>query len=191
MLFRSVREPGNLEVRIGTPFSSAIADCGGYADEVNTLIMGGSMMGIALTRDDLPVVKGTNCIVAATAADLHPRTEEMPCIRCGNCSEVCPAILLPQQLHWHALAHDLQALGSLGLTDCIECGCCDYVCPSQIPLTQRFRVAKAELLEVTTAHEQATAARARYEARGLRLARLEQEQRTRLEEKRRAFKSKQ
>lgn len=186
-----VREPGNLEVRIGTPFSSAIADCGGYADEVNTLIMGGSMMGIALTRDDLPVVKGTNCIVAATAADLHPRTEEMPCIRCGNCSEVCPAILLPQQLHWHALAHDLQALGSLGLTDCIECGCCDYVCPSQIPLTQRFRVAKAELLEVTTAHEQATAARARYEARGLRLARLEQEQRTRLEEKRRAFKSKQ
>lgn len=184
-----VREPGNLEVRIGTQFSSLIADCGGYVDGVNALIMGGSMMGIALTRDDLPVVKGTNCIVAATATDLRPRTEEMPCIRCGNCSDVCPAVLLPQQLHWHALTHDLQALDSLGLMDCIECGCCDYVCPSQIPLTQRFRIAKAELLETITAHDQAAAARAHYEAREQRLARLEQEQRARLEEKRRALKA--
>lgn len=186
-----VREPGNLEVRLGTPLSNVIADCGGYVDAVQSLLMGGSMMGIALTRDDLPVVKGTNCIVAATAADLRPRAEEMPCIRCGNCSEVCPAILLPQQLHWHALAHDLQALDSLGLMDCIECGCCDHVCPSQIPLTHRFRTAKAELLETTVAHDQAAAARARYEAREQRLARLDQEQRARLEEKRRAFRSRQ
>lgn len=186
-----VREPGNLEVRLGTLFSEVIADCGGYIDDVQFLIMGGSMMGIALTRDDLPVVKGTNCIVAATAADLRPRAEEMPCIRCGNCSEVCPAILLPQQLHWHAQAHDLQALDSLGLMDCIECGCCDHVCPSQIPLTHRFRIAKAELLETTAAHDQAAAARVRYEAREQRLARLEQEQRARLEEKRRAFRSRQ
>lgn len=184
-----VRAPGNLEVRLGTALSSVIADCGGYVDEVTTLIMGGSMTGMALTRDDLPVVKGTNCIVAATAADLRPRAAEMPCIRCGNCAQVCPAILLPQQLHWHALAHDLPALDSLGLRDCIECGCCDYVCPSQIPLTQQFRAAKTQLLEMTTAHDQAVAARARYEAREQRLARLEREQRTRLEEKRRAFKA--
>lgn len=180
-----VRNPANLEVRLGTPLSSVIADCGGYVDDVKMLIMGGSMMGVALAIDDLPIVKGTNCIVAATAADLRPRAEEMPCIRCGNCSEVCPAILLPQQLHWHAVTHDLQALDALGLMDCIECGCCDHVCPSQIPLTHRFRVAKVELLEATTAHDQATAARARYEAREQRLVRLEQEQRARLEEKRR------
>jgi len=152
---------------------------------VKMLLMGGSMMGTALTRDDLPVVKGTNCIVAATAADLQPRAEAMPCIRCGNCAEVCPAILLPQQLHWHAVAKDLQALAALGLMDCIECGCCDYVCPSQIPLTHEFRIAKVELLDATSAHDEALAARARYEAREQRLARLDREQRARLEEKRR------
>jgi electron transport complex protein RnfC len=31
--------------------------------------------------------------------------------------------------------------------DCMECGSCSYVCPSNIPLVQRFRVAKAMLRE--------------------------------------------
>lgn len=180
-----VREPANLEVRLGTRIAHLITDCGGYTDAVARLIMGGSMMGIALADDDLPVVKGTNCVIVATALDLAPRGEEMPCIRCGDCAEVCPASLLPQQLHWYARAGDLPALQKLGLMDCIECGCCDYVCPSQIPLTQRFRDAKAPLAATSEARAQATAARARFEARGERLLRLEQEQRARLEEKRR------
>jgi electron transport complex protein RnfC len=33
------------------------------------------------------------------------------------------------------------------IMDCIECGSCSYVCPSNIPLVQRFRVAKAMLRE--------------------------------------------
>jgi electron transport complex protein RnfC len=53
--------------------------------------------------------------------------------------------------------------------DCIECGCCDYVCPSQIPLTERFRVARIEqrVLEVET--RRAAAARERYERHEQRL----------------------
>lgn len=180
-----VREPANLEVRIGTPIAGVMADCGGYAGDVQALVMGGSMMGIALASDTLPVTKGTNCLIAATAADLQPRGAQMPCIRCGNCSEVCPASLLPQQLHWHALGGDLPALERLGLMDCIECGCCDYVCPSQIPLTQRFREAKPALAAVLTSRRQADAARAHFESREQRLARLEQQQRARLEAKRR------
>jgi electron transport complex protein RnfC len=35
----------------------------------------------------------------------------------------------------------------LHLMDCMECGSCSYVCPSNIPLVQRFRVAKALLRE--------------------------------------------
>ncbi|HMN43481.1 MAG TPA: electron transport complex subunit RsxC [Povalibacter sp.] len=180
-----VSEPANLEVRLGTPVASLIADCGGYVADVQQLIMGGSMMGQALTSDQLPVVKAMNCIIAATAADLQPRGAEMPCIRCGDCAQVCPATLLPQQLHWHAQAGDLANLERYGLMDCIECGCCDYVCPSQIPLTQRFREAKPALLATLRARRDATTARAHYEARGDRLQRIEQEQRTRLEEKRR------
>ena len=180
-----VKEPANLEARLGTPIASLIADCGGYVAEGHELIMGGSMMGAALTNDRLPVVKAMNCVIVATTADLQPRAEIMPCIRCGNCSEVCPASLLPQQLHWHANAGDLDHLEGFGLMDCIECGCCDYVCPSQIPLTQQFRDAKIPLRKKLQAHSDALDARLRYEARGERLVRLEEEQRARLEEKRR------
>ncbi|HEY4368995.1 MAG TPA: electron transport complex subunit RsxC [Steroidobacteraceae bacterium] len=183
-----VREPANLEVRLGTPMSHVIAECGGYLEGVTQRIMGGSMMGVALPQDSLPIIKGTNCVIAATAEDLHPRGAEMPCIRCGNCSFVCPALLLPQQLHWHAQAGDLPALERYGLMDCIECGCCDYVCPSQIPLAQRFRDAKPALAANIASRQQASLSKARFEGRQDRLDRLEAERRAKLEEKRKAVK---
>jgi electron transport complex protein RnfC len=180
-----VHQPRNLFARIGTPFAQLIDECGGFTPRAAQLIMGGTMMGIAVPHADLPVVKATNCIIAASPLDLQPRAAEMPCIRCGNCSEACPARLLPQQLHVFARARDLPALERYGLMDCIECGCCDYVCPSQIPLVERFRVAKPELAAYLRMREDAAAARARFESRNARLERLAAEQKARLEEKRR------
>jgi electron transport complex protein RnfC len=179
-----VREQRNLDVPLGTSIAALIYDCGGYTGRMSRLIMGGSMMGQALPHDDLPVIKATNCIIAASPLDLQPRGLEMPCIRCGNCAEVCPAILLPQQLHWYALARDLPALETYGLLDCIECGCCDYVCPSQIPLVERFRDMKPALLEKLTADANADAARARFDARTARLERIEREREAVLAKKR-------
>ncbi len=180
-----VQHPRNLDVRIGTPIAQLIAECGGYTPRVERLLMGGTMMGLALPSDEIAVVKSTNCVVAASALDLQPRMAEMPCIRCGNCSEVCPAFLLPQQLHLNARANDLAGLERYGVMDCIECGCCDFVCPSQIPLVERFRAAKPALAAHLLARENARDARLRYEDRAARLERLEAEQRQRLEEKRR------
>jgi electron transport complex protein RnfC len=179
-----VREQRNLDVLLGTSIAALIYDCGGYTGRMSRLIMGGSMMGQALPHDDLPVIKATNCILAASPLDLQPHGPEMPCIRCGNCSEVCPAVLLPQQLHWYALAKDLPALETYGLLDCIECGCCDYVCPSQIPLVERFREMKPSLLEKLTARANADANRARSDARTARLERIEREREAVLAKKR-------
>ncbi len=181
-----VAEASNIEVVLGTSIADVIAQCGGYSGRVARLLMGGSMMGRALASDALPVVKASNCLVVALPTDLQPRGTEMPCIRCGNCSEACPAMLLPQQLHWFARAQDLPALDLHGLLDCIECGCCDHVCPSQIPLTQQFRDAKPALTAHRSAQAAATLARTRFEARDARLARLESERQAKLAERRKS-----
>lgn len=183
----AIKHPTNLEAYLGTPISLLIAECGGHREPPVRLIMGGTMMGLAVGDETLPVVKGTNCIVAATAADIEPPGPEMPCIRCGSCSEVCPAFLLPQELHRFVLASELDNLDRYGLLDCIECGCCDYVCPSQIPLVERFRLAKPELHRHLTTRAMAPLAKASFDAREVRLARLEDERRAKLAQKRKAI----
>ena len=179
-----VQHPANVEARIGTPITQLIAACGGYTDAAQRLIMGGSMMGLALPRDDVPIVKGTNCILVANVAELQPRGHEMPCIRCGECAQACPVALLPMELHFHTCSHDLESLAHLGLLDCIECGCCDYVCPSQIPLAHRFRSIKPELIEHLDKRARADHYRERFEARNERLASLAADRRAKLEAKR-------
>jgi electron transport complex protein RnfC len=138
----ALAQPGNFEVRIGTAIGELVGLAGGYRDEPVRLLMGGPMMGFALPDDTLPVTKATNCIVAASAAEIAPTRPELPCIRCGECVQACPARLSPLDLLSAARREDAGELRDLGLADCIECGCCDYVCPSLIPLTARFVAAK-------------------------------------------------
>lgn len=176
-----VANPCNLEVPIGTPISDVIAFCGGYTEKAKRLIMGGPLMGFALAHDNIPVVKATNCLLVAGEADISEPTTPMPCIRCGECAEVCPASLLPQQLYWHAQAQEYDRTEDYNLFDCIECGCCDLACPSHIPLTGWFRYAKMQIRDQSAERAKAEIARQRYEAR---TQRLEKEQTAR-EEKRR------
>jgi electron transport complex protein RnfC len=164
-----VAEPGNMEVRLGTPVAEVITACGGYTEEARHLLMGGAMMGFPLAGDDVPVVKASNCLLIASDADIQPRRPSMPCIRCGECAEACPAHLLPQQLYWHARASQFDPLTEQGLFDCIECGCCDVVCPSQIPLTGFFRYAKAEIFAQRRDRASSDLARERFGARQARL----------------------
>lgn len=166
-----VVQPCNVRARIGTPLALLVEAAGGYRDSPLQLIAGGSMTGRALPSDEIGLSKAMNCVFVATRADLSPRITavERPCIRCGDCATVCPAALLPQQLHRAALADDETSLVSLGLRDCIDCGCCDYVCPSQIPLAHRFRLARTRLREREAATAKATAARERHERRERRL----------------------
>jgi len=176
--------PRTLEVRLGTPLSHLIEECGGYTPDITRLIAGGMMMGVALPHDALAVAKTTHCVIAATAADLVPRGPAMPCIRCGDCAEACPSHLLPQELYRHAVEEDDAGLVRFGITDCIECGCCDAVCPSQLPLVSVFGAARRQLQVNTVTTERRDLARQRFNAHTQRLAVEQAERQRRLKERR-------
>ncbi len=169
--------PQNLEVLLGTPMREVLAQCGRKSD-IEQLIMGGGMMGYALPRDDLPMIKTTNCLIASGPGELRVPPPLLPCIRCNACAQVCPIHLLPQQLYWHCKAKDFKRAQAYHLFDCIDCGCCAYVCPSHIPLVSYYRYAKAEIRASEREHKKAEQAQQRHE---FRLFRVEREKKERAE----------
>jgi electron transport complex protein RnfC len=177
---RGVHRPGTFRVAIGTPVGDLIAAAGGYTDHARRLVMGGPLMGLALATDAVPVVKATNSILVLGDDELRAPGPELPCIRCAECARVCPASLLPQELHWQLRAGDLDEARALRLDACIECGLCALVCPSQIPLVAWYRHGKTELRLADEARRRAETARVRHDARAQRLAREAEEQATRL-----------
>jgi electron transport complex protein RnfC len=173
---QALEKPQNIWALIGTPVGFLTSQCGYNNSQNRHLIMGGPMMGFSLPHDQIPVIKTTNCILAPSEVEIaspfsSTSSKEVECIRCGQCADVCPAQLLPQELQWSAKAKDQAQLAKLNLFDCIECGACAYVCPSQIPLVHYYRVAKAEIRQQKLLDIKAEKAKVRFEARKQRLER--------------------
>jgi len=137
-----VKEPKNLIVRIGTPFQAVTDYCGGLSEHVNTLIMGGPMMGLAQWTPEVPVIKGTSGILAWKDA---PPSAELSCISCARCVSHCPMGLVPTQLMRYARHDYLSEAEDWGILDCVECGSCQYSCPAKIPLVHWIRYGKNKI----------------------------------------------
>jgi electron transport complex protein RnfC len=167
--------PMNVEVLLGTPVGELLAFAGLDQSKLNRLIMGGPMMGFTLPDFTVPLIKTTNCLLASTTNELPPPPPAMPCIRCGECAEACPASLLPQQLHFFAIGQEHEQLRAHNLFDCIECGACAYVCPSSIPLVQYYRAAKGEIRDLEHKQLKAEQSKQRFELRQERLRRADEQ----------------
>ncbi|BCV66491.1 electron transport complex subunit C [Shewanella carassii] len=172
----NIPRPGNYWVPLGTPIAHILEQSGFTASGQDTVIIGGPMMGYTLPLIKVPLLKGSNCVLVPLASEISPPAEEKACIRCGECAQVCPASLLPQQLYWHSKAEEYDKASSYNLRDCIECGCCSYVCPSDIPLVEYYRIAKAAIKRSHEEKQLAEQAKQRFDAR---LKRLEAEKQAR------------
>lgn len=141
-----VKQPKNLLVRIGTPFSEVIAQCGGLTRLPKKLVCGGPMMGAAQWDVESPVTKGTSALLVFSA-DVDAAPYDLPpiCIRCGSCVRHCPMHLMPNYLVQYAIAGDYDACERLGVMSCVECGTCSEGCPGKMMIVQYIRVAKGAL----------------------------------------------
>jgi electron transport complex protein RnfC len=172
---QALEKPQNVWALLGTPINFLLEQCGVQSspNEKQPVIMGGPMMGFCVSSEFVPIVKTSNCILVPSKKEMpsafDTESKETECIRCGQCSDVCPSNLLPQELQWSAKAKDYNQLEKLNLSDCIDCGACAYVCPSQIPLVHYYRIAKAEIRQQQQLDLKAEKAKVRFEARKLRL----------------------
>ena len=73
-----IKNPGNYIVKIGTNTKDLIDYCGGVTGDDVTIKAGGPMMGFVLSDVNVPIMKGSNGIIAMDT----DHTVEQPCIKC-------------------------------------------------------------------------------------------------------------
>ena len=144
---KSVKNPGNFLVRMGTPMKDLIDYCGGIPAGDNKILAGGPMMGKAVLSTDLPITKGTNCVTILSDEDAR-RKEAYPCIRCAKCVSACPMGLEPYLLAKVSEMQLWEKAESEDIVSCIECGSCQFTCPSHRPLLDYIRNGKSTVMGI-------------------------------------------
>ncbi len=139
---KSVKNPSNFMVRIGTPTTQLVEAAGGLPDDTGKVVSGGPMMGKALSTLDTPITKGSSGVLIFKE-DEAIRRPVQPCIRCAKCVSVCPMGLEPFLLMTLAENQVWDRSEEERTMDCIECGSCMYTCPADRPLLDYIRLSKA------------------------------------------------
>ncbi len=142
----AIAEPKNLLVPIGTKISDIVEHCGGLLPSAKQVVLGGPMMGLSLSRLDVPLVKGASGLLCLDSV-APSSSEAFACIRCARCVSACPMGLNPSRLTRIAEAGKAEDLPDAHIGSCFECASCSFVCPSGIPLVQWIRIGKTLVAE--------------------------------------------
>ena len=133
-----IPNPGNFLVKIGTNVQDLVEYCGGIQGDDVTVKAGGPMMGFPQTTLNIPMMKGSNGIIAIDTDHSTP----VECIKCGRCVDVCPMSLKPLYFARLVGEEDAQGLKDYAIMDCMECRCCEFICSSKIPLVSLIKLGK-------------------------------------------------
>lgn len=151
---KHLANPGNYQVRFGTPLTDVVALAGGIPEDTGKIIGGGPMMGRAMVSIDMPANKRVSGLLFLPE-DESRRVEPENCIRCGKCLDACPMGLEPYllaKLSEHELWDELE---DHNVMDCIDCGCCLFTCPSHRPLLDYIRLGKGKVGGIIRARQAA------------------------------------
>ncbi|MDR3061916.1 MAG: electron transport complex subunit RsxC [Dysgonamonadaceae bacterium] len=143
---KKLGKPCNVRARIGTPVGELIDYAGGMPDGTAKIILGGPMMGKALTGTEIPVGKGSSGVLLIPSPEAQ-RKEMRNCIRCAKCVSACPMGLIPSYLMSLMEFNELKLAAKNAITDCIECGSCSYICPANRPLLDYIRLGKGKVIK--------------------------------------------
>ncbi len=143
---QNITDPSNLLVKIGTPISHLIEQCGGMKDKNTLVLVGGPMTGFAQPDLSVPVVKGTNGIVLLPSQAIAKAADASPCLRCGRCVRFCPMLLYPNHLSNCAEKEKYEEADKWDALDCMQCGTCSYVCLARRPNVNLIKKAKSEIM---------------------------------------------
>jgi electron transport complex protein RnfC len=142
-----VTSPCNLEVPFGTSHQVLAEEAGGINENVEKILSGGPMMGMAMFNLDVPVIKGSSALLAFKQdAVAHCRMTN--CLNCGKCAQVCPEGLICAKIAQAAVADDMESFIKMHGMECIECGTCNYNCPANRNITQSVRTMKKKVQEM-------------------------------------------
>ncbi len=112
-----IKRSANLLVKVGTSLADIVDYLGGTTPDLAEVMVGGSMMGFAVSSHDVPITKTTSCVLFLTKDEVNAQSYGS-CVRCGF------------------------GMGASAVDDCFECDSCTYVCPAKRPLVQFMRLAR-------------------------------------------------
>ena len=141
---KSVVEPKNYKVRLGTPVNQIIEANGGLASDTEKVVCGGPMMGKAIANLNAYITKGFTSLLQINAKEAK-RLEPTNCIRCGRCVDTCPMGLEPYLLEKLMENNRLEDAEKGSIISCMECCSCQFSCPANRPLSDYIRLGRSKV----------------------------------------------
>jgi electron transport complex protein RnfC len=132
----AVKYPQIMKVRIGKRIGDIFAECGGFKASPKKVAVGSPLSGQPLGDLDEPVTKTSYAVFALLEGFHHENRKS--CINCGECRNVCPVGLDPEELYKKAVINGKNSANAAASdlpAECHACGCCEIVCPSHLPLS--------------------------------------------------------
>ncbi len=131
-----LRSAAIFKVRIGTPISDLIRQCGGFKMNPSKVIVNGIISGNMISKDNFCINKYVKYVAFIPFGETFDQNAKL-CIRCGKCRLACPEELFPDLMYRHVV-DNFEISTEMKKTSflCTGCNLCNSSCPARLSLSQ-------------------------------------------------------